>query len=680
MSDRADTSSEQSPVDRLGDVQVVRFVSDALRAEQRTILVTGHGQVSVRVPEAALTACASVSAKTLHIGPPLPEPPDLQEMIGAAVGIAGGRAMTPGIMARQLRLAQPKPRLIFAIDDAHTLSRQSLGYLARMIELLASDGPILQIVLAAKPTLLERLVHPEFKALRNSLCRPEFETVPAPDEEKAKRARLGPEKPLPDRPPPGLAPARDDVRTGPLPSDHGLARPMVNAAVAVIAMSCLAAIGLGYIVLPDFVAGPTLSSVAPPSSAAQLQSAGLPDPSRLGAGATDQAIDSLIDEIVNAVAAGTVEASVPLLELAKVEADPSPEGLKFAKALPGRLAARAAAAAAAGHADEEQRLAEACRLAYSAVRRPDLLAVSKHNSLPSPTLPGAAAVPANDDARKGEATGDHREAVPVDPAPAPEQPGGAHDGNRTISTPKVRELTASNAAGPDPTVAQESLAREAPDESPALPSEQSGAAADADRAALPENAATLAASSPAPEPKADAAPPATLAKAEPAAPDMAAAPSAETSGAGEGDRDASPANAATAAVASAAPEQNADAAPPAMLAKADPGAADNPPARVGMALPDLAPIRVVLNVGSDESGRAANIRSALGAAGLQVADLASADARRRTASIGYYFQSDRNAAADVGRLLQSVLGAVDPVELRIKGSVPEPGTIEIAIP
>jgi hypothetical protein len=47
---------------------------------------------------------------------------------------------------------------------------------------------------------------------------------------------------------------------------------------------------------------------------------------------------------------------------------------------------------------------------------------------------------------------------------------------------------------------------------------------------------------------------------------------------------------------------------------------------------------------------------------------------------GYYFQSDRNAAAEVSHLLEPLLGAVDPVLLRKRGSIPEPGTIEISIP
>jgi WD40 repeat protein len=100
-------------------------------------------------------------------------------------------------------------------------------------------------------------------------------------------------------------------------------------------------------------------------------------------------------------------------------------------------------------------------------------------------------------------------------------------------------------------------------------------------------------------------------------------------------------------------------------------------------LPTLAPVRAVLNVPRDDVGhhrRAADIRQALAAAGLEVADHVPVDARRPGLSIGYYFQSDRNAAAEVSHLLEPLLGAVEPAPIRKRGSIPEPGTIEIAIP
>jgi hypothetical protein len=100
-------------------------------------------------------------------------------------------------------------------------------------------------------------------------------------------------------------------------------------------------------------------------------------------------------------------------------------------------------------------------------------------------------------------------------------------------------------------------------------------------------------------------------------------------------------------------------------------------------LSTLAPVRVVLNVARDDvahARRAADIRQALAAAGLEVADRVPVDAHRTGPSIGYYFQSDRNAAAEVSHVLEPLLGAVAPVAIRKRASIPEPGTIEIAVP
>ena len=100
-------------------------------------------------------------------------------------------------------------------------------------------------------------------------------------------------------------------------------------------------------------------------------------------------------------------------------------------------------------------------------------------------------------------------------------------------------------------------------------------------------------------------------------------------------------------------------------------------------LPAFAPVRVVLNVARDDVGhhrRATDIRQALAAAGLEVADHVPVDAKRPGPSIGYYFQSDRKSAAEVSHLLEPLLGPVDPAAIRERASIPEPGTIEVAIP
>ena len=171
-----------------------------------------------------------------------------------------------------------------------------------------------------------------------------------------------------------------------------------------------------------------------------------------------------------------------------------------------------------------------------------------------------------------------------------------------------------------------------------------------------------------------------LAKAAPTPP--AALAAEQLGAASDGDRVAlSPSAAAPAP--SAAPKQNIDAARPAIRAKTTPTTPDGSTALVVAGLPTLAPVRVVLNVAQAEIGRvgrAAEIQQALVAGGLEVADLVPVDVQGPRPIIGYYFQSDRAAADGVSHLLEPLLGAVDPVALRMREGIPEPGTIEIAVP
>jgi WD40 repeat protein len=100
-------------------------------------------------------------------------------------------------------------------------------------------------------------------------------------------------------------------------------------------------------------------------------------------------------------------------------------------------------------------------------------------------------------------------------------------------------------------------------------------------------------------------------------------------------------------------------------------------------LPTLAPVRVILHVAKDDvshARRAADVRQALAAAGLEVADRVPVDAGRSGPSIRYYFQSDRKAAAEVSHVLEPLLGAVAPAPIRKRANLPEPGAIEVAIP
>jgi hypothetical protein len=397
MSDLADKPSVQSPIAPLAERQVVQFISDALRAGQRAILVTGRGQVSIRVPEAALAACVSTSARVLHIGPPLPKPLGLQEMIGAAAGIAVGRRMTQQAMARLLLTADPRRTVILAIDDAHTLPQRSLSYLALMTDLPTMGAPILQIVLAAGPAILGTLAQPEFETLRNRLSRPGFATfqncfadageLTKPSQTRTSAAMVAPQ--LVWHPP--RVPTRWRLRRG-----IGGIAPKVYAAVGILAMSLAA---IGYFAFLAFTDGstPSLKSAAlqkflAPSDQSQspvqldLRQTDKAIDALIDEVQTDKAIDALIDEVVDAVAMGSVGSVSALLQrIATLEASASPDGLKLLVAMPDRFAARASAAVADGRGDEARRLEQV----YRTLRGLEASSGSAPQSLPetAPALP-----------------------------------------------------------------------------------------------------------------------------------------------------------------------------------------------------------------------------------------------------------------------------------------------------
>src|SRR5271166_1888482 len=537
------------PIARLAEREVVKFISDALRAGQRAILVTGRSQVSMRVPEAALAACASASARALHIGPPLPEPPELQEMIGASVEIAGGREMIPQAMARLLLFADPRPTVILAIDDAHTLSHRSLSYLTLMTELLAPEAPILQIVLAAGPALLDTLAQPEFERLRNLLGRPGFETFQTLHGGRANGAFSGLRKPAHGGAAAGLAHVQHADPAAASPRGHGIARPAVYAAGGVVAIGCLTAIG--YVAFSAFTVGPTLPPIPSLNSAAeQLGAAGDGDRAALSLNAAapappiaapDQNVDAAPPAIL-AKAAPTAPDGAAALSAEQLDA----AGNGDRAALPPNAAARAPPIAAREGA-----------LDFF----PVATVQSRYNfaDRAAPTAPdGAAAL----SAEQLGATGDgDRAALSPNPA-APALPIAAPDQNVDAAPPAILAKAA-------PT---------APDGAAALSAEQLGATGNGDRAALPPNAAARAPPIAAREGALDFFPVATVQsrynfadRAAPTAPDGAAALSAEQLGAtGDGDRAALSPNPAAPALPIAAPDQNVDAAPPAILAKAAP--------------------------------------------------------------------------------------------------------------
>src|SRR6202047_2428281 len=169
MSDTADKLSAHGPIlnSRAGH-KVEQCICDALRAGKRTIVVICRDPHPTRIPARILAACASSTSRVLRIGRPLPQLLELQEIIGAAAGVAGGRGMAPQALARLLQTAEPRQSVVLVIDDADSLPRQSLYYLAQMLNVLAMDAPALQIVFAARPALLERLSHPD-ESFRNRI-------------------------------------------------------------------------------------------------------------------------------------------------------------------------------------------------------------------------------------------------------------------------------------------------------------------------------------------------------------------------------------------------------------------------------------------------------------------------------------------------------------------------------
>jgi hypothetical protein len=86
---------------------------DALRAGQRTIVVICRDPHPTRIPDAALAACASSTSRVLRIGRPVPKLLELQEIIGAAAGVAGGHGMAP-----LLQTAEPRQSVVLVIQSS----------------------------------------------------------------------------------------------------------------------------------------------------------------------------------------------------------------------------------------------------------------------------------------------------------------------------------------------------------------------------------------------------------------------------------------------------------------------------------------------------------------------------------------------------------------------------------
>jgi hypothetical protein len=340
MSDMANKLSANSPsINPQAGPQVEQCICDALRAGHRTIVVVCREPHPTRIPDAALAACGSV----LRIGHPLPELLELQEIIGAAAGVAGGRGMTPQALAQLLMTAEPRQSIVLVIDDADLLPRQSLYYLAQILNVLATDAPALQIVFAARPALIERLSHPDFETFLNritfadgvtepSLQRDQQEGEPVfyPDTLRNKNLEqendskkgdpaLGHGNTLPmgprsvQLPPLPTAPRR----LGRVSGSIAHRPPVAYKAAVVLAISCL--VTIGYVAFPVFSDDLTQSSAPAVKSGVQQEFAAAPgrspsaplDPRR-----SDKVIASLIDQATAAAAAGRFEEAARLEQAA----------------------------------------------------------------------------------------------------------------------------------------------------------------------------------------------------------------------------------------------------------------------------------------------------------------------------------------------------------------------------
>ena len=348
MSDPADKLSAQGPIVASRAERQVQCICDALRAGQRTIVVICRDPHPTRIPDAALAACASSTSRVLRIGRPLPELLELQEIIGAAAGVAGGRGMAPQALARLLQTAEPRQSVVLVIDDADSLPRQSLYYLAQMqmLNVLAMDAPALQIVFAARPALLERLSHPDFETFRNRITlaggvtepslervQQEGEPVFYPDTRRNKDLEqdndskngdlaLGHENTpsiaprLVELPPLPTAPRRLGLVSGRIAHRP----PVAYKAAVVLAMSCL--VTISYVAFLVFSDDPTQSSAPAVRSGVQQEFSAAPgrSPSApLDPRQTDKVIASLIDQATAAAAAGRFE-EARLLEQAAYQA------------------------------------------------------------------------------------------------------------------------------------------------------------------------------------------------------------------------------------------------------------------------------------------------------------------------------------------------------------------------
>jgi hypothetical protein len=328
-------------------------------------------------------------------------------------------------MARLLLTADPsRQSVVLAIDDADTLPRQSLYYLALMSDLQAMGAPILQIVFAAGPALLNTLSRPEFETFRNCIAYAGDLTEPWQA------------CPIP----PSIAP-RSVSCPSRLAASWRLSRGFrgtVKTAAAVLAVGAL--VGIGYLVF--LAPAPSVKSGAPQElTAAAVPSLSAPP---LNPRQTEEVIAALIDKAEAAIAQGSFgsgpddDVGMLLDRIGTLAANASPVGRKLVMGIPERFSADALAAAAAGRIEEARRLEQ----------------FSHFRVIAPPTAPAGFAGANPKDAPPQQAETALAQAVlPRSSAPPAGQRDAADETDRPILFPKVAAPAALDALPDQPVAA-----------------------------------------------------------------------------------------------------------------------------------------------------------------------------------------------------------------------------------
>ncbi len=356
------------PVDQLsvqGPMTVTQsqeqFIIDALRTGARAVLISCQDPSFAHVPDEALAACMSASVRVLHVGQPLPSVLELQDMIGNAAEITEGLGIAPQAMARLLLASVPSwQSVVLAIDGADTLPRQTLYYLAQLSNALAGEAPVLQIVFAAGPALLESLSHPDFATFRNRIV--VFGEKDSTREDDRPKSLAAQGRALQVVAPRGVVPLLPHLLRaprGPVYITGRVALWLTGTSVVAVVLAIGYAAFFAYSDSQTRPSIPEVNANAPQDFAVAPQSS---PPTPADARETDTAIALLIDQFETAVAlelSGTRtggEAANLADRIETLVTGASPNGRLMVVAMKDRIATKVIAAVKAGRSEEARQL------------------------------------------------------------------------------------------------------------------------------------------------------------------------------------------------------------------------------------------------------------------------------------------------------------------------------------